>query len=176
MKWTIVAVLLISFVAPPAQAQTQYKSYFRSSIEGWTEREKAMLIPFLDECRIAADEVVADLAKRDINAIYDKAAIQLRRRESRDELESELAALENMAGRLVSANYVHQSLVLAPGDDIAAPRRPESQIHYSIVATKSQDSSLRLAISLTKSEGKCRAYAIQYVRYFDMPPWLRGAQ
>jgi hypothetical protein len=156
---------LLGSITVPAQ---QTYLYPRDDIERWPELQKQKLLPFLDECRLSADQFLAVWRTGDVNAIY--ANVHPEQLFSRADFDRLMGQLNLLFGSIRTAKYRNDAVVLLSGDTIELLRRPYAEIEYAITTTKWPSSELFFKLDLSRAGGPCRVMSFKIHKYLNYVP------
>jgi len=175
-RWVRSWPLLIALAASSVTAQVTWTSnVLRSKVEKWEEPRRSRVIPFLDECRRAADSFTQLWLTGDRPAIF--ASLGPERVITRTDFDKLLDQRNAAFGVAQSVEYRSESLLLAAGDTPALLLHPYAEVDYAITTTKSSSDEYFFQLYLSRAGGSCGVITTKYQKYFGaVPPWLKRKQ
>jgi TonB family protein len=143
------------------------------TVESWPDDRKARIMPFLAQCREAADAFMETWKTGDAQAVYRAIGQELRDQYSAAEFGEMFAAMKKAVGTVTTTTFRQQSL-LVPKRDETALVELNAQVVYTAVTPVWQNPGLVFIMRLSPEAGACRVGAFTYLGLSgEIPPWLQ---
>jgi starvation-inducible outer membrane lipoprotein len=132
-----------------------------TTVETWPEERRSRVLPFLAQCRQAADAFVATWKKGDVDSLYREVSRELRDELPRAEFGKTVAGIRASTGAMEQASFSLQALAI-PKSDEEARGALYSEVSYSVFPATWTAKRGLFVMGLARDGGACRVTSFSY--------------